>query len=163
MTGNSSANDGGLIVDPVILANIQRLCRGAAQRPIEVLGSPQSDFGVARVPPPIPPLPGSFWQAVLYGSPDSLLSAADSTRALQLIADKLGAPTVEGEMLGALRAAQLRKLLRERFGPLEAEGAIAALWRRAPASPGVPQSAEDQSQLPPGPFPPRPCSTGLDP
>jgi hypothetical protein len=99
------------------------------------------------------PLPAAFWWGLLFGSPDSLLSAADSTGALQLISDKLGVPTVEGETLGVLRAGQLRKLLRERFGPLEAEQGIAALWRRALASEGLPQPAEDQSQLPPGPFP----------
>jgi hypothetical protein len=90
---------------------------------------------------------------LLCGSADSLFSAADSTRALQQVSDKLGAPTVEGETLGVLRAGQLRKLLRERFGPLKAEQAMAALWRNAPASPGAPEPAEDQSQLPPGPFP----------
>ena len=60
-------------------------------RPPDAPGSPQSDFGVARVPPPIPPLPGSFWWGLLFGSPDVLVSAADSTRALQQVADKLGA------------------------------------------------------------------------
>ena len=93
----------------------------------------------APVPPPSLSLPGSFWQAVSYGSTDSLLSTADSTRALEQVAAKIGVPIREGETLGVVRAGQLRKLSRERFGSLEAEGAMAALWRAAPASPGAPQ------------------------
>ena len=153
MTGNSSANDGGLIVDPVVLANIQRLCRErAAQRSIEGLGLPQSDFGVARVPPPFPPLPGSFWQAVLYGNLDSSIPGRDATQALYLLSAKLGIAIAKGEIMETLRAGQLRKMLRDRFGPTAAEGALATLWRAASSSERV-QPAEDQSRLPSGPFP----------
>ena len=52
--------------------------------------------------------------------------------------------------MGTLRAGQLRKMLRDRFGPTAAEGALATLWRAAPATEGSPQPAEDQSQLLPG-------------
>jgi hypothetical protein len=98
-------------------------------------------------------LPSSFWQAVLYGSPDSLFSAADATRALQQVAAKIGVQSLEGETLGALRAGVLRKMLRDRFGPTAAESAFFSLWRSAPTGPDVPQPNEDQSRLPPGPFP----------
>jgi hypothetical protein len=104
-------------------------------------------------PPPIPPLPGSFWQAVLYGNPEGLIPGKDATQALYLLSAKLGIAIAKGETLETLRAGQLRKMLRDRFGATAAEGALATLWRSAPASSGVPQPAEDQSRLPPGPFP----------
>lgn len=103
--------------------------------------------------PPILPLERGFWQGVLYGNPDALIPGPDATRALQLVSDKLGIPTVTSETLGTLRAAQLRKLLRERFGPVQVEEALAALWRSAPTSSGAPVPGEDQSRLPPGPMP----------
>ena len=98
-------------------------------------------------------LSAAFWQALLFGSPDALVPSLDAVHALQLVSEKLGVPIAAGQTLGVLRAGQFRRLLRERFGPAAAEGTIAALWRSAPASPGVPQPAEDQSQLGPGPFP----------
>jgi hypothetical protein len=82
--------------------------REETQCPPVAPGSSQTAPEALPAPPPIPPLPGSFWQAVLY-STDSLLSAADSTRALQQVADKLGVPIVEGETLGTLRAGACAK------------------------------------------------------
>lgn len=77
-------------------------------------------------------------------------SAKIATRALQLISAQLGVALVDGVTIPTLRAGSLRKLLRDRFGPMAAEQTMAALWRSAPASPGVPESAEEQSQALPG-------------
>jgi hypothetical protein len=97
------------------------------------------------------PLAGAFWQSLLFGSPDSFVSGPDATNSLGLIAERLAVSIAQGETLPSMRAGQLRRLLRERFGPQEAEQVMAALWRAAPASPGAPLPAPDQSQLPSGP------------
>jgi hypothetical protein len=63
LSENKHANDGGLIIDPAILSDIQRQCReraaelartGTLGRSMEGPGSSQSGFGMAQVPPPIP-------------------------------------------------------------------------------------------------------------
>jgi hypothetical protein len=99
------------------------------------------------VPPPIPTLQSGFWQTLLYGSPDALVGSSDATNALRLVAKGIGFAIEAGETIPAIRAGQLRKLLRERFDPARAEQAMAALWRAALASPGAPQPSEDQGQL----------------
>jgi hypothetical protein len=104
-------------------------------------------------PPPTPLLESGFWQRIAFGNPDSLVPGSEATRALYLVSDKLAIPIVEGETIDTLRAGELRKLLRERFGPALAEQAIAALWRSAPASPAGPTPNQDQSQLYSGPWP----------
>jgi len=114
--------------------------------------SPQSAPAALPAPQSIPCLPSSFWWSFLFGNPDCLISSSNATRALYRVSDKLGIPIVEGEIIDTLRAGELRKRLRERFGPAPAEQAMAALWRSASVSPGAPQPS-DQSQLPPGPLP----------
>jgi hypothetical protein len=64
---------------------------------------------------------------------------------LHLISDKLALPIIQGETLGVLRAGELRKTLRSRFGAREAERAN-ELWRSAPASPGAPMPNIDQGR-----------------
>jgi hypothetical protein len=100
-------------------------------------------------PPPIPPLPSSFWQALLFGNPDGLIPVCDATGALHLISNKLRIPITQDETIGVLRAGQLRKMLRSRFGARDAERAMSELWRSA-ASPGVPEVNVDQSHCTPG-------------
>jgi hypothetical protein len=90
-------------------------------------------------------LASAFWQSLLFGNPESLVSSSDATRALQLVLDKLGVPIADDETISTLRAGQLRKLLRERFGSAIAAQTMVALWRAAAASLGVPNI--DQSQL----------------
>ena len=120
------------------------------QGPCIAPGCPQSSAKALPASPPIQALESAFWQGLLYGNPDALIPGSDATRALQLVSDKLGIRTVTSETLGTLRAGQLRKLLRQRFGPLQVEEALAALWRIAPASPSAPISNEDQSHCTPG-------------
>ncbi len=110
-----------------------------------------------RVPTALPapsptPLAGAFWQSLLFGNPDALVSSSDTTRALHLVSDKLGVVLIDGETISTLRAGQLRKMLGERFGP-NVWDVMNKLWRSAPASPGAPTPAADQSQLAPGPLP----------
>ena len=63
MSANSSANEGGLIIDAALLADIQRQCReraaelartGTLGRSVEAPGSSQSGALVVQGPPPIP-------------------------------------------------------------------------------------------------------------
>jgi hypothetical protein len=112
-------------------------------------GKPQPSVGAREaLPAPSPtPLASAFWQALLFGNPDSLVPSSDATRALQLVSDKLGVRIADDETIGTMRASQLRKLLRDRFGPADAEQTTAALWRSASASPGAPTPNEDQSQV----------------
>jgi hypothetical protein len=116
-------------------------------------GSPQSAHEALSAPPSIPPLPASWWQGFLYGSPDAILSSRDANVALCLVAEKLNLPVGNSEPIERIRAGELRKMLRDRFGPMEAEQTMVALWRSAPPSPGAPQVAADQSQLVPGLLP----------
>ena len=116
-------------------------------------GSPQNATEPLSAALPIPPpstLPNAFWRGLLFGSPDSLIGGADATNALRLVADRIGITIDQSETIPTLRAGELRKLLRERFGPAMAEQTFAALWRSAPPPPGAPAPAPDQSQLPPG-------------
>jgi hypothetical protein len=120
-------------------------------------GDPESSQSAPQsvsAPPPIPelaPLPAAFWRALLYGSPDALLATAEATLATRLVAQALGVPSVDlPEFTESIRAGQFRRGLRESFGDAQAEQAMAALWRNAPASPGSPQPNEDESRLTPG-------------
>ena len=99
-------------------------------------GSPQSAREALPVPSPIEPLPSSFWWSLLFGNPDCLISSSNATQALYLVSEKLAIPIGEGETIDALRAGQLRKMLRKRFGPADAEQTTAALWRSAPSKRG---------------------------
>jgi hypothetical protein len=118
--------------------------------PPEAPGSPPSARELLPATPPVPPLPNAFWQTILYGNQDSLVSGSEATRALQLVSDKLGIRRVEDQTIETLRAAQLRKLLHSRFGPSQAERIMLELWRAAPADPRAPQPGDDQSHCTPG-------------
>jgi hypothetical protein len=98
-------------------------------------------------------LPSAFWWALLFGNPDCLVSSSNATQVLHLVSEKLAIPIGEGETTDALRAGQLRKLLRERFGSQEAEKTLVALWRAAPVANGCPSPNLEESNLPPGPLP----------
>ena len=153
-------SESGLIIDPAVLADIRAQCQrrraeleAAGSLPVPTIApeSPQSAPAALSAPSPIP-LASAFWQSLLFGNPDSLVSSSDATRALQLVSDKLGFPIADGETIDTERAGQLRKLLRGRFG-LAAEQTMSALWRSAPASPGAPQPDIGQTQLPAGALP----------
>jgi hypothetical protein len=84
-----------------------------------VPGSPQSAPEALPAALPIPPpstLPNAFWRGLLFGSPDSLIGGADATIALRLVAERIGITIDQSETIPTLRAGQLRKLLRNKFG-----------------------------------------------
>jgi hypothetical protein len=89
-------------------------------------------------------------EGVLFGSPDALLSAGDVILAFRLVAEQLQIPMQQSNPFGSMRAGALRKLFRERFGHVEAEQAMVALWRSTPREAGTPVPNEDQSQASPG-------------
>jgi hypothetical protein len=112
--------------------------------------SPQSAPAALPAVPSIPLLESAFWQKVLHGSRDVLLSPRDANTALGLVAREL---SVEANVLGkfseSVRVSTLRKMLGERFGA-KVWDVMNKLWRAAPASPGAPVPNEDQSQASPG-------------
>jgi len=115
--------------------------------------SPQSAREALPAPPPIPLLESAFWQKVLHGSPDGLLSPADANTALRLVARELSLEaSVPAEFSESVRINTLRKMLAERFGA-KVWDVMNKLWRAAPASPGAPQPSEDQSREPTGSLP----------
>jgi hypothetical protein len=113
--------------------------------------STQSAPATLQAPSPIP-LPNSFWQALLYGSCDALLSHSDANTALRSVASELGKDLDVIEFTVSIRFKTLRQVLSQRFGA-GAWPAMNKLWRSAPGSPCVPQPSEDQSRDPPGPLP----------
>jgi hypothetical protein len=116
-------------------------------------GSPQSACTTLPAPlsiPAIAPRNSAFWQALLYGNPDGLVSSTDATNALRLVAERIGITIDQSETIPTLRAGQLRKLLQNKFGQLQAEQAFAVLWRGAPPPPGALAPAPEESQPPPG-------------
>ena len=152
-------NDCGLIISPEELLRIQQACirrraeleAASALPPMTIaLESPQGAREVLRAPSPIPVLASAFWQGVLFGSPDALLSATDVILAFRLLAEQLQIPMQQSNPFGSMRAGALRKLFRERFGHVEAEQAMVALWRSTPREAGTPVPNEDQSQASPG-------------
>jgi hypothetical protein len=141
-------------------------CDRQPQSPPIIPESPQSLPAALPVPPPIPALPllqSDFWQALLFGSRESIVSAADANIAVRLVACQLGAnletaSAVEerrhsdvSEFTDSIRVHTLRKRLDEHFGGA-AWPAMNELWRSAPSTPGAPAPGLDQSQLPPGPW-----------
>ena len=52
---------------------------------------------------PIPPLPNAFWQSLLFGNPDSLVSSSNATQALHLVSDNLAVPIGEGFRCGPIQ------------------------------------------------------------
>jgi hypothetical protein len=162
MSDSKLENESGLIIDPALLVDIRAQCEGrrheleaAGTLPPSPIapGSPQSACTTLGAPLPIPaiaPANSAFWQTLLYGNPDGLVSSADATNALRLVAERIGITLDQRETIPTLRAGELRKLLRNKFGQLQAEQAIAVLWRSAPPTPGAPAPAPDQSELPSG-------------
>jgi hypothetical protein len=127
----------------------------AEQEPAAIASEPtQSAPDALPAAPPVraelPLLDSAFWQALLYGNPDGLVSGSNATQALRLVSEKLAIPRVEAETIDPLRAGQLRKLFRDRFGYESGEQAMIMLWRSAPPSPGAPQPGEDQTHCTPG-------------
>jgi|SRR6516225_1445695 len=125
------------------------------------MSQPQPLVGVPELPqstpavlpaPSLIPLASAFWQALLYGSPDALVSPGDANTALRSVASELGKDLDVIGFTASIRVNTLRKVLSERF-VAAAWQTMSSLWRSAPASPGAPQPSEDQSQLPPGPLP----------
>ena len=96
-----------------------------------------------------------FWRALLYGSPDALISQAHANDALCLVATNLlpiGNTNVSGEFSGTVRAGALRKALLERFGA-KVWDVMNKLWQAAPTTDGCPQPNPEERGLPPGPLP----------
>jgi hypothetical protein len=124
------------------------------QCPVIAPGPSDSASVAAKAsPPPTQLLQSGFWQALLFGNPDSLFSSFDATQALHLVAEKLGVPIDPGETTNSLRGGELRKQLRSRFGQAEAEGAMNKLWRAAPLTDGCPLPNLEDSDRSPGPLP----------
>jgi hypothetical protein len=113
-------------------------------------GSLQSAHEV--LPVPIPLLPASWWQGLLYGSRDALVSPRDANTALRLVACELGKDSDVVLFTDSVRVNTLRKMLDQQFGA-KVWDVMNKLWRASPASPGAPLPSEDQSQLPAGPLP----------
>ena len=106
----------------------------------------------AALPAPSPiPLASAFWQALLYGSRDTLVSPRDANTALRLVAFELGKDLDVIEFTESLRVNTLRKML-DGWG-VEVWHVMNRLWRAAPASPGAPMPNVDQSQMAPGSWP----------
>jgi hypothetical protein len=117
--------------------------------PQPLVGAPESPQDVpATLQAPL--LESAFWQKVLHGSPDALLSPGDANTALRLVARELpiGNANVSGEFSGTVRAGALRKALSECFGAA-AWPAMNKLWRSAPLSPGGVAANEDLSHCSP--------------
>jgi hypothetical protein len=111
--------------------------------------SPQSAREVLPAPLPIP-LPSAFWQALLYGSSDALVSPVDANIALRLVAHELPLEaSMSGELSESVRVSAFRKMLAERFGA-KVWDVMNKLWRDAPTTPGAPVPNEDQGHCTPG-------------
>jgi hypothetical protein len=155
-----SENCGELIISAEDLAGIRGACqrraaelaREAATAALQVdtiaPESPQNVPTTLSVPLPIP-LASAFWQALLYGSRDALVSSTDANTGLRLVAHELSTHCNGADFIETIRADALRKALSERFGA-KVWDVMNKLWRAAPASPGAPVPNEDQSQASPG-------------
>jgi len=114
---------GELIISPEDLARIRAACQrraaelaaGGPQRLLIVPESPQSARKALPVPLPVP-LPSAFWQALLYGSPDALVSPRDANTALRLVACELGKDSGVVQFSDSVRVNTLRKMLDQQFG-----------------------------------------------
>jgi hypothetical protein len=74
--------------------------------------SPQSAMETsADLPSIAPELPASWWQGLLYGSPDALLSPGDANTALRLVAHELLTHCDGADFTETVRAGALRKAL----------------------------------------------------
>ena len=77
--------------------------------------SPQSAREALGAPLPVP-LPSTFWQALLYGSPDALVSPRDANTALRLVAHELGKDSDGVQFSDNVRVNTLRKMFDQQFG-----------------------------------------------
>jgi hypothetical protein len=119
------------------------------REPQPLTNAPESQSAPAALPSPSPiQLPSAFWQALLYGSPDALLSPRDANTALRLVACELGKDSDVVLFTDTVRVNTLRKMLDQQFGA-KVWDVMNRLWRATPASPGAPAANEDQSQLAP--------------
>jgi hypothetical protein len=153
-------NDCGLIIDPTLLADIRARCiRRRAELeaagtlpPLTIApGSSDNAIGALPAPLPIPLLPASWWQALLYGSREAILSPVDANTALRLVAHELLTHCTGADFTETIRVSVLRKALPERFGA-KAWDCVNKLWRAAPRAPGEPILNSDQSQVSSGVF-----------
>jgi len=115
------------------------------QGPSIVLESPENIPTALPAPSPIP-LASAFWQALLYGSRDALVSPRDANAAMRLVGHELSTDCSGTDFAGTVRAGALRKLLSERFGA-KVWDVMNKLWR---AAPGAPVPNADQSHCSPG-------------
>jgi hypothetical protein len=74
-----------------------------------------------------------------------MLSLADASIALKMVARELGKDSDVPELTEGVRVHTLRQIMDTRFGAAAAWQAMNKLWRSGPRSPGVPEPA-DQSQ-----------------
>jgi len=150
-----SGSCGELIISPEELACIQAACqrraaelaREAATAALQVdtiaAESPQS--APAALPAPsLVPLASAFWQALLYGSCNALVSSMDANTALRLVAFELGKDSDVVRFSDSVRVNTLRKMLDQQFGA-KVWDVMDMLLRAAPPSPGAPTPNEDQS------------------
>jgi hypothetical protein len=122
-----------------------------AVEPQPVANAPESPQNIpTALPAPSPiPLASAFWQGLLYGSRDALLSPADANTALRLVAHEVSTHCSGADFSETVRAGALRKALSERFGA-KVWDVMNRLWRAAPVSPGASIPNEDQSHCSPG-------------
>ena len=113
------------------------------------------------VPSPMPVLASAFWQALLYGSRDALVSPTDANTAVRLVARELGKDLALAQFTESLRVNTLRKIL-DGCGA-EVWQVMNKLWRAAPPSPDAPVPNEDQSHCSPGVEDCPPSMAGLAP
>jgi hypothetical protein len=139
MSASKPENDCGLIISSQELIRIREACR---QR--------RAELEAAGTLPALTIAPGSPQNGFEAPDPDGLVSGPDATSALRLVADKLGIPIAQDETIPTLRAGELRKLLRDRFGQADSERTMVALWRLSPVTDGAPRPNEDQSHCSPG-------------
>ena len=110
------------------------------EEPRELLSSPEPQPESEQS---LPLVPAQWWQAFLYGSADALLSEQDATRAVGLVANRLGKETAE--LSTSIRAGELRKMIYTKFGADLALHIMHELWRQASTngeSPSVPSVSE---------------------
>jgi hypothetical protein len=119
-----------------------------------VPAAPLSTSAALSAPLPIPPeLPGSWWQALLYGSRDAMLSPVDANTALRLVGRELAKDLDVVDFTESVQVNALRKTMDQCFGATAAWQAINKLWRAAPSSPDAPQPGKDESKESPGSLP----------
>ena len=113
---------------------------------------PKSPQGAPAALPPvssIPLLESAFWQNVLHGSRDAMISPKYAASAVRLIARELGKDSDVVQYSESVRVATLRKMLEAQFGA-KVWDVMNKLWRATSASPGAPAPNEDQSHCSPG-------------